>query len=160
MDTFIDGLEGLVALVGQNWVIAACAAFVLMIFESAKPRPVEGQDEPRASALQRVAMIASLAVPFLLFLHAFGAFVLAHQQAGQGSERDGGIILALIAGAILFVVAPGIIGWVIAKGSPTLAGLLQRAAPFLALLVFVFTVYVTYRNAFFVLNLYVLSHMR
>ncbi|MBI3437687.1 MAG: hypothetical protein HY054_03365 [Proteobacteria bacterium] len=160
MNTFITGIEDLVALVGQNWVVAVCAAFVVMIFESAKPHPVEGQDEPRASALQRVAIIASLAVPFLLFLHAFGAFILAHQQAGQVSERDGGIILALIAGAILFVVAPGIIGWVIAQGSPTLAGLLQRAAPVLALLVFVFTVYVTYRNAFFVLNLYVLSHMR
>lgn len=160
MNTFITGIEDLVALVGSNWVIAACAAFVVMIFESAKPRPVEGEDEPRASALQRVAMIASLAVPFFLFLHAFGAFVLAHQQAGQGSERDGGIILALIAGAVLFVVAPGIIGWVIAKGSPTLAGFLQRIAPILALLVFAFTVYVTYQNAFYVLNLYVLSHMR
>jgi hypothetical protein len=69
-------------------------------------------------------------------------------------------LLALIGGAILFVLAPGILGWVIAKASPTLAGLLQRAAPFLALAVFAFTVYVTYRNAFFVLNLYVLSHMR
>lgn len=64
MNTFITGIEDLVALVGSNWVIAACAAFVVMIFESAKPRPVEGEDEPRASALQRVAMIASLAVPF------------------------------------------------------------------------------------------------
>lgn len=160
MESVTNALRDLAALVGQNWLIAAGAAFVVMIFESAKPQPVEGEAEPRASAVQRVAMIASLAMPFLLFLHAFGAFVIAHQQAGQGSERDGGILLALIAGAVVFVLVPGILGWAIAKASPALGNMLRSAAPLLALLVFAFTIYATYRNAFFVLNLYVLSHMR
>jgi hypothetical protein len=159
MNAVMDALGALASLVGQNWLIAAGAAFVVMAFESAKPPPVEGE-EHHASALQRVAMIASLAVPFLLFLHAFGAFVLAHQAANQGSEHDGPILLALIGGAVVFVLAPGILGWIIAKASPALANMLRSVAPFLALAVFAFTVYVTYRNAFFLLNLYVLSHMR
>jgi hypothetical protein len=160
MNSVMDALGALAALVGQNWLFAAAAAFVVMVFESAKPPAVEGEPEPGASALQRVAMIASLVAPFLLFLHAFGAFVLAHQTAGQGSEHDGPILLALIGGAVVFVLAPGILGWIFAKALPPLANMVRAAAPFLALAVFAFTVYVTYRNAFFVLNLYVLSHMR
>lgn len=159
MGSITDTLRELAALVGQNWLIAAAAAFVVMVFESAKPTPVEGEDEPRASALQRVAMIASLAAPFLLFLHVFGAFVLAQQDAGRSSENNGGVILALIACAVVVVLLPGILGWLIAKIGPRFADMLRRAAPLLALAVFVFTVYVTYRNAFFVLNLYVLSRL-
>ena len=160
MNSFIAGLEDLVALVGQNWVIAACAAFVVMIFESAKAQPVEGEDEPRASALQRVAMIASLAVPVLLFLHVFGAFIQGQMGIGRSSEGNNEVVIALLVIAAGYVITPGILGWVIAKASPGLANLMQWAAPILALLVFAFTVYVTYRNTFFVLNLYVLSHMR
>ena len=162
MSTIIGELDALAALVGQNWLIAAAAAFVVMVFESAKPPPIEGEPEPRAGVLQRVAMIASLLAPFLLFLGAFGAFTLSRMGRGESSpeNQNAGLLLALGVAAIVFVLAPGILGWIIAKASPALANMLRRAAPFLALAVFAFTVYVTYRNAFFVLNLYVLSHMR
>lgn len=159
MVSITNTLRELAALVGQNWLVAAAAAFIVMVLESAKPSPVEGEDEPRASAFQRVAMIASLAVPLLLFLHAFGAFVLAQQARGEDSQSNGGVILALIAVAVAFVLLPGIIGWLIAKISPPLAHLLRAIAPALALAVFAFTVYVTYNNAFFVLNLYLLSRL-
>src|SRR5215813_818035 len=104
MASITNALSELIALVGQNWLIAAAAAFLVMIFESAKPPAIEGEPEPRASALQRVAMIASLAVPFLLFLDAFGAFVLSQQAKGAGSESNGGVILALVACAVVFVL--------------------------------------------------------
>ena len=159
MGSITDAARDLAALVGGNWLIAAGAAFIVMIFESAKPRPVEGEPEPHVSAFQRLAIIASLAVPFLLFLHAFGAFVQAQQNAGEGSENNGAVILALIVAALVLVLAPGIFGWLIAKASPALANMLRRAAPVLAIAVLVFTIYVTYRNAFFVLNLYVLSRL-
>lgn len=160
MASITGALSTLAALVGQMWLIAAAGAFLVMIFESAKPPPVEGEPEPRASALQRVAMIASLATPLLLFLAAFGAFVMAQQAHGAGSEGNGGVILALLACAAVFVLVPGLIGWSIAKLSPGLAKLLRHAAPWVALAVFAFTVYASYANAAFVLNLYVLSHLR
>jgi hypothetical protein len=162
MRSVMDALNALAALVGQNWLIAAALAFVVMVFESAKPPPVEGEPEPRASILQRVAMIASLLTPFLLFLGAFGAFTLSRMGRGEGSPEDQneGLLLAFGGAAIAFVLVPGILGWITAKALPPLANLLRGVAPFLALAVFAFTVYVTYRNAFFVLNLYVLSHMR
>lgn len=155
----MDALSALASLVGQNWLIAAGAAFVVMIFESAKPPPVEGE-EHHASALERVAMIASLATPILLFLHVFGAFVQGQMSIGEGSEGNGRVVLALFIVAAIYVLTPGILGWLIAKLSPPLANVLRRTAPFLAITVFAFTIYVTCRNAFFVLNLYVLSHMR
>lgn len=162
MSSVMDALRDLAAIVGQNWLIAATAAFVVMVFESAKPPPAEGDPESRASVLQRVAMIASLLVPFLLFLDAFGAFTLARLGRGESSpeNQNTGLLLALGAAAIVFVLVPGILGWIITKASPALANMLRSVAPFLALAVFAFTVYVTYRNAFFLLNLYVLSHMR
>ena len=159
MSSATDLLREFIALVGQNWLIAASAAFIVMVFESAKPPAVVGEDEPAASTLQRVAMIASLAVPFLLFLDAFGAFVLSQQSRGEGSQSNGGVLLAALGVGVVFLLAPGILGWLIAKASPALANIMRRVAPFLALAVFVFTVYVTYRNAFFVLNLYVLSRL-
>jgi hypothetical protein len=160
MGSITDLLRDLAALVGANWLIATAAAFIVMVCESAKPTPIEGEPEPHVSAFERVAIIASLAVPVLLFLHVFGAFVQAQQSAGEGSQSNGGVVLALIACAAVFVLAPGILGWIIAKIASPLANVLRRAAPWLALAVFVFTIYVTYRNAAFVLNLYVLSHLR
>ena len=152
-------LREFIVLVGQNWLIAASAAFVVMVFESAKPPAVVGEDEPAASPFQRLALIASLAVPFLLFLDAFGAFVLSQQSRGESSQSNGGVLLAAVGVGVVFLLAPGILGWLIAKASPALANIMRRIAPFLALAVFVFTIYVTYRNAFFVLNLYVLSRL-
>jgi hypothetical protein len=160
MSAATEALREFIALVGRYWLIAASAAFIVMVFESAKPPPVEGEDEPAASPLQRLAMIASLAVPFLLFLDAFGAFVLSQQGRGEGSQGNGAILLGALGVAAVFVLAPGVLGWLIAKLSPALAAFMRRLAPFLALAVFVFTIYATYRNAFFVLNLYVLSRLR
>src|SRR5262249_53253223 len=160
MGSITQQLHDLAALAGQNWLIAVAAAFLVMVFESAKPTAVEGEDEPHVSAIERLAIITSLACPVLLFLHVFGAFVIAQQGAGAGGENNGGVIMALIVSAIVFVLAPGVIGWLIAKIAPPLGELMRRASPWLALAVFVFTFYVTYQNAFYVLNLYVLSHLR
>ena len=162
MNSVMDALNALAVLVGQNWLIAAALAFVVIVFESAKPPPIEGEPEPRASVRQRVAMIASLLTPFLLFLGAFGAFTLSRMGRGESSpeNQNEGLLLAFGAATIVFVLVPGILGWIIAKASPALANMLRGAAPILALAVFAFTVYVTYRNALFVLNLYVLSHLR
>jgi len=159
MSSVADLLDAIAALAGQNWLFAVAAAFVVMICESAKPRPVEGE-ERHTSALERVAMIASLIVPVLLFLHVFGAFAQGRMSVGESSEGNNRVVIGLFVIAAIYVIVPGLIGWLIAKASPAFANLLHRAAPFLALAVFAFTVYVTYRNAFFVLNLYVLSHMR
>lgn len=159
MGSATDLLRELFALVGQNWLIAASAAFVAMVFDAAKPSPVEGEEEPAASPLQRVAAIASLAVPFLLFLDAFGAFVLLQQSRGQSSQSNGAVVLAALALAIVFILTPGMLGWLIAKASPTIAAIMRRVAPLLALAVFVFTLYVTHSNASFVLNSYVLSRL-
>ena len=157
MSSITQALGALIALGGQNWLIAAAAAFVVMTFEGAKPSPIEGEDEPRASAIARVAMIASLITPVLLFLHAFGAFIQSEQRRGASSEENASMLLLALAVAFVFVLAPGMLGWLIAKIAPPLARILRAAAPILALAVFAFTFYVTYQNALFVLNFYFLA---
>lgn len=159
MNVVMDALREFAALVGQNWLIAAGAVFLVMAFDSAKPRAVEGEPEPHTNALERLAMILSLVSPFLLFLGAFGADTLARQGRGEGSPQEHGFLFALIIGFVLLLLAPGLLGWLIAATAPPLARLLRRLAPWLAIAAFAFTVYVTQQNAYYVLNLYVLGRL-
>ena len=138
---FIGVLIGqLLTNAGDLWGGALIGQFFVMICESAKPKPEEGEKigEPRGFAL--LVMILSLLTPLLLLVHAF--------YVGAGAPIA---ILALLGGLIL---AAALIGWTIAL-APPIGRTLNRAAPILALAVFALTIYVTWRSAFGLLNMFV-----
>ncbi len=132
--------------VGDLWFAALIGIFFVMICESAKPKPAEGEDRggPRGFALW--IMILSLLTPFLLFIHAV--------VAGAGSVFGALIVI----GAAVMLSA--IIGWIIAAAAPDIGRTLNRAAPIMAVLVFALTIYVTWQSAFTLLNNLVLSRLR
>ena len=73
------------------------------------------------------------------------------------AQVDGALFAALIVvGGAVLVAA--IIGWIIAAAAAPFGLLLGRIAPALAVIVFAFTLYVTWRNAYEVLNIYVLRN--
>lgn len=143
MDFITSQLGMLLENVGDLWFAALIGAFFVMICESAKPKPAEGESaaEPRGLAL--LVMIMSLVTPFLLFLHAV--------VAGAGSVF--GALIA-IGGA---VIGAAIIGWIIAAAAPGIGRTLNRAAPLLAVMVFALTLYVTWESALQLIDTFVIS---
>ena len=143
MDMINAQVRLLLENVGDLWFAALVGAFFVMICESAKPKPAEGEaaGEPRGFALW--IMIMSLLTPFLLFIHAV--------VAGAGSVFGALIVI----GAAVLLSA--IIGWIIAAAAPSIGRTLNRAAPILAVLAFALTLYVTWQSAFQLLNTLVLS---
>jgi hypothetical protein len=131
--------------VGDLWFAALIGAFFVMVCESAKPKDADSnRGGPRGLALW--IMIMSLLTPFLLFIHAV--------VAGAGSVFGALIVIGAA------VILSAIIGWLIAAAAPDIGRTLNRAAPFLAVLVFALTVYVTWQSAFTLLNSRVLSRLR
>jgi hypothetical protein len=139
-------IEDMAGRAGDLWFLALAGAFFVMICESAKPKPAEGESaaEPRGFGL--LVMVLSLLTPLLLLVHAF--------YVGAGAPIA---ILAVIGGAIL---VSAIVGWIIAAIAPPIGRTLNRAAPFLAVAVFALTAYVTWQSAFGLLNIFVAGGAR
>jgi hypothetical protein len=143
INALIDDMAG---RVGDLWFLALAGAFFVMICESAKPKPAEGESaaEPRGFGL--LVMVLSLLTPILLLVHAF--------YVGAGAPIA---ILAVIGGAIL---GSAIVGWIIAAAAPPIGRTLNRAAPVLAIAVFALTAYVTWQSAIGFLNIFVAGGAR
>jgi uncharacterized membrane protein len=140
-----DYLQQLTRIAGDAWMLALVGAFFVMVCESAKPRPTddEQRQEPRAIAL--LVTILSLVTPLLLFMHAF-------ISAGRSPE---GLMLTIIAIGVA-IIGAALVGWFIAAVAAPVGRVLNRAAPLLAVVVFGFTLWVTWRSALEVLNRFVL----
>lgn len=148
MNALIQDAHQLIGLAGDMWLYALIAAFVVMLAESANPKPADDEERPPANPFGVVAAIASLATPFLLFLHAY-------VEAARVPMPN-----ALVASLIVLVTAvfaATIIGWIIAAAIRPLGKLLGQVAPFLALAVFAFTVWVTWSNVYEAIDRQVLS---
>jgi len=141
MDSISTLISQLLVNAGDLWGLALIGQFFVMICESAKPKPAEGETaaEPRGFGL--LVTILSLLTPLLLLVHAF--------YVGAGAPIA---ILALVGGVI---VGAGLIGWIIGMAAPPIGRTLNRAAPFLAVAVFALAIYVTWRSAFGLLNMFV-----
>lgn len=140
-----DYIQQLARIAGDDWLLALIGAFFVMVCEAAKPRPTDDEErqEPRGVAL--LVTILSLVTPLLLFMHAF-------ISAGRSPQ---GLMMTIVAiGAAILGAA--LIGWLIAGVAAPVGRVLNRAAPFLAVLVFGFTLWVTWRSAYEVLNRFVL----
>lgn len=148
MNALIADAQQLIGLAGPMWLYALIAAFVVMLAESAKPRPADGEERPPASPLGVLAAIASLATPFLLFIHAY-------VEAAR-VQMPNALVASLIV-LVTAVLAATIIGWIIAAAIRPLGKLLGQAAPFLALAVFAFTFWVTWANVSEAIDRQVLS---
>lgn len=148
MDTIVQDASRLIALAGQYWQYALIAAFAVMIFESAKPKPEEG--EQGAGPLGFTAAVASFVTPFLLFIHAY-------VEAVRVQMPNALLAAIVVMGGVVLLGA--VIGWAIAAALTPLGRLLGRVAPIGALLVFAFTLWVTWANVYEAVQRQVLSRL-
>ncbi|MEQ1817079.1 MAG: hypothetical protein ABL871_00605 [Terricaulis sp.] len=143
----VDTLVGqLVATAGDLWFLALIGQFFVMVCESAKPKAENGEDRggPRGFAL--LVMILSLLTPLLLFLHAF--------LSGSGA------LVAVVVAIFGAVLTATIVGWIIRAAIPGVARTLNRAAPILAVPVFLLALYVSWETVFAFINGIVTANAR
>lgn len=133
---FAAQIQELTRLAGDAWMLALTGAFFVMICESAKPRPAEGEERKDGGALGVLVGALSLLTPILLFAHAFIA---------AGGAPSSLMLAVITIGAV--VIAAALIGWLLAAVAAPVGRVLNRAAPLLAVVVFGFTVWVTWRSA-------------
>ena len=150
-----DGLIGhapeQLAIVGPLWLYALTFSGVSMVFESARPRSFEGEQDTESAFVRNVAMISSLLSPFLLLVHAYWAVV----QAGRFDA-----LLAVFGAVFGVVIVASAIGMAIGAGAPGLGRALRRFSAYVAVASLAFTIWVTWANAYAVINAYLLSHPR
>ncbi len=139
---FINALiEQLFDNVGDLWFGALVGQFFVMICESAKPKPEDGERARQWEGVGLWVSILSLLTPILLLVHA----------VATGS----GAVLAALIVVIAAALIAAIIGWIIAAAAPGVGRILNRAAPFLAVAVFALTIYVTWQSVFALVNMFV-----
>jgi hypothetical protein len=141
MDFISALIDQLFDNVGDLWFAALVGQFFVMICESAKPKPAEGERTSQWEGLGLWVSILSLLTPVLLLVHA----------VATGS----GAVIAALAIVVVAAIGAALIGWVIAATAPGIGRTLNRAAPFLAVAVFALTIYITWRSVFALVNMVV-----
>ena len=124
---------------GDLWFAALVGSFFVMICESARPKPEEGESRAAPQGFALLAAILSLLTPLMLFLHAVA-------QAPLGL-----VGIVLIVGG--FVIGAAIVGWIVALAAPAMGRVLNRAAPVLAIPVFALAAHVSWQNVFGLVNM-------
>ncbi len=142
-----DRIQQLTRIAGDAWFLALIGAFFVMVCEAAKPRPQDDEERRDPKAVALLITVLSLVTPLLLFMHAFVA-------AGRSPA---GLMLTIVAIGVA-VIGAALIGWLIAAVAAPVGRILNRAAPFLAVIVFAFTLWVTWRSALAVIERYILGH--
>ena len=138
---FVSLIDELLSSVGDLWFGAVIGQFFVMVCESAKPKPGEGEERAEPKGFALLVMILSLVTPLLLLLHAVAT--------GSGAP------IAALAVIGIAVISSALVGWIIAAAAPSIGRTLNRAAPILAVAVFALTIYVSWRSAFGLLNMLV-----
>jgi hypothetical protein len=159
-ETITNAVRDLWNLVGPYWPYAWAAAFFVMVLESSQPKAPKGEEATEPTAFTRLGMICSAAIPFVLILHGFGAFILANQTSGTVGGEALLPIVTLFAAVGVLVIVPGLLGAIVGRLAPGLGRALHAISRPLAIGVLVFALYVTWNNLFMVLDLYVLSRSR
>ncbi|MGH6951661.1 MAG: hypothetical protein ACREH4_12355 [Vitreimonas sp.] len=131
---------------GDLWFGALVGSFFVMICESARPKPGEGESKAAPQGFALLAAILSLVTPLMLFLHAVAQVPLALLG-----------IVTLVGG---FVIGAAVIGWIVAAAAPAMGRVLNRAAPVLAVPVFGLAAYVSWQNVVGLVNTLVSSFVR
>jgi FtsH-binding integral membrane protein len=128
------GITELTHTAGDLWFAALVGSFFVMLCESAKPKPEDGESRS-SGAVGLIVATLSLATPLMLLVHAFMA-----------AGRSGEALVASIALIGAAIIAAAIIGWIISAFAPAIGRTLSKAAPILALAVFALTAYVTWES--------------
>jgi hypothetical protein len=139
-------VDQLVATAGDLWFAALIGQFFVIICESAKPKPAEGKDRGGPRGFELLIMILSLLTPLLLFFHAI--------LSGSGAW------IAVVVALFGAVITATIIGWIIRAAAPDVARTLNRAAPVLAVPVFLLALYVSWESVFGFINAIVTANAR
>ncbi len=135
LDAMVDQL---ISTVGDLWFAALIGQFFVMVCESAKPKPAEGDQQGGLRGFALLAAVLSLITPLLLFLHAF--------LSGSGA------LVAVIIAIFGAVITATVVGWFIRAAIPDVARVLNRAAPILAVPVFLLALYVSWETVFDFVN--------
>lgn len=159
MDAITNAARELLLLVSPLWPIVWAAAFVVMLFESSRPKPVAGEEREPPSGWARLGMLAIAVLPFLLFVDAFGAFILANRDRGVLSGAEMLPVVVLLGVIAVLVLVPALFGNLIGRLAPALGTVLNRVAPLLGVAVLAFALYATWANVFMVLDLFVMSRL-
>jgi len=128
-----NAFDGLVGVTGIEWLYALGALFIAMIAESGHPPHEPGEDRP-PTPLRVLAFVATSFALLLLLAHAYGASTSARESP------------FLPVSAVLVVSALGaLLGALLAKVS-AIGNAFQAAAPVLAVAACAFTIWVTWRQ--------------
>ncbi len=146
MDQLQTAASALIRSAGDLWFAAVIAAFVVMVCESAKPKPSPGEPKDEPGGVGLLAMILSLVTPLLLMIHAF-------MNAGRAPPALLGAVVVIATA----VVAAALVGWAIASRAAPVGRSLSRAAPYLAVAVFALTLWISWRSAIELVHVYVLG---
>lgn len=159
-DTFDLGAYATEAL-NPLWFVAMTGMFVTNVCESARPRAVAGEKPISNGVLGIIGGVASVALPFLLFVYAFWALV-GFEGAKFTVEELPALILArqvVIAGLVAFMLALNLgamlPAWLIGRISPPLGRSLYRLAPYLALTTLALAIYFAWSSVLSALELFI-----
>lgn len=131
-------VDQLVSSAGDLWFAALIGQFFVIVCESAKPKPADGEDKRGPQGFALLVVIMSLITPLLLLFHAM--------LTGAGAW------IAVVVAVFGAVITGTIVGWIIRAVLPDVARVLNRAAPVLAVPVFALAVYVSWESVFGFVN--------
>lgn len=142
MDLVSRLIDQLLSVTDDLWLLALIGSFFVMVCESAKPKPGEGESKAAPSGFALLVMLMSLATPLLLLFHAFASGAVLF-----------GILFLL--GAV--VIGSALIGMIIAAAAPGVGRTLNKAATVLAVPVFALALYVSWRSVLELANYLVVT---
>jgi hypothetical protein len=154
MADVVKYLTELFAASGTLWCVAVAGLFIAGAGEKAYPNE-GGRHE---AIITLLSGIAALVTPFLLFVHAFWAIAphapgATYDIVGMTmSTVSAGAAIALFAVMAVLIVAPSLLGLLIAAVAPPLGKLLYAIAPYLNIAMFALTVYVAHDSLLAVIN--------
>lgn len=150
MDFILEGWRAQFNAVGPLWFCALAAAFVSMCMDSAHPPREQGEPKEEGAGARGILMLASLLTPFLLIAHACWVTT----QNGLLDVQTAVVSAVSIVGAA--VVVSTLVGAAIGALAPGLGRTLYKLAPWVALPVLAFTLYVAGESSWSVINNYIL----
>lgn len=148
--------------VGWPWQVALAGLFLVGVCEAARPKE-RGADAKWMLPFRILAAIAGIVTPLLLFFHAFWAIAgFEDVQFAAGQIVDvilarQVVIVALIIVMGAAIVLAWLIGWALGAMAPGLGRMLDRIGAPISALVLALAIFIAWRNAAVVIELFLQS---
>ena len=159
MDFAMGAARTMLTIVGANWIMGWAAAFVVMTFESSRPKADQLPENER-KGIERLAGLAGATLPVMLLFYGFVEFWDAQEEGailGFAEMAPMGVLVVLI-GVLVFI--PFGVGWLIGKAAPGAGRFLASISVYLAFVVFAAILYFAWEDVMRVLDLFIRTRMR